>query len=871
MALSARETVRNLGDIRSGWLVALACAIYGGACGDGDELRGSGDRECRICGHGGESPAARSPGCPPSGGAAGPEHGISTDLCLAAGGLGEVGCGFVCNDDPRSDADGGDSTGSAGKGGLHSGVGCSASGEDAGGGGSVAAVGGRCPLGEGSASALGEDDGAGAHVDAAGAGGLQAGSSPSTSAGQAGVIASALPSAQAGAAAESEGSRSCGVATDLAPDSAEPPSPVGCNPGEIGSDCAGDPTGFSCTLREIWLRCADFEVLSDVMARSVESEAELALALFPEAAQRTWRVALPSINGPLASVEISPFASCEISSPIDWLSNPEHNNTWRFWFQTLNWIHDIEGAEPDVLNRAGTVIVDWTCRILMAEPRFEWTWSDHGLAARAQTANALAERWLNSGEALSLPVMAAVAKLLLTHLYALAAEPCYTPRHNHGVMQDMAVMKLAQRFSHLPDAEALWDHAARRFMELQLADAVSSDGVHREHSPHYHVLFSSWLPRISNLYKASGRSIPSEIHSALGGMLEVLVHLMQPNHTMPQFGDTPNDDRSAELARLVNQCRTLEGSEALGLEDTLLQLDYVLSNGETGMQPQDVDRVYLDGGYATLRSSWEPPVDSALVAHLRSGQHSSAHYHTDDTTFELFGFNHEIILDGGLHSYDSADPFRIYQKSPEAHNVLTIEGVAAAPAGSSSIDAHGTSEDISWVHLSNDHYSHAGFSRIRRTFAYNRPAEFLVVDSLSGGGTHQLVERLHLHPSFDTVLPVGNAVSISGSLPGLPSLLVVPLLESAATTTARGIDGDELRGWWFPSFNRAEPATEVMISTTLHMETAVDVGYLILVSAPDEPTEAISGLEFSRTGSEYVVSWESDASGARTLVIPTPD
>ena len=110
-------------------------------------------------------------------------------------------------------------------------------------------------------------------------------------------------------------------------------------------------------------------------------------------------------------------------------------------------------------------------------------------------------------EVLNERVLAAAARLVLVHLYALAASDCYTPNHNHGVMQDRTLMRVAHRLRHLPDAEALWEHAAERFQSAQLATSVSPDGVYAENSPNYHILFIGLLVQFIESHLDAGRAV----------------------------------------------------------------------------------------------------------------------------------------------------------------------------------------------------------------------------------------------------------------------------------------------------------------------------------------------------------------------------
>ena len=126
-----------------------------------------------------------------------------------------------------------------------------------------------------------------------------------------------------------------------------------------------------------------------------------------------------------------------------------------------------------------------------------------------------------------------------------------------------------------------------------------------------------------------------------------MVHQLQPNRTMPQFGDTTNVSRARSIRELTRRARKLVPLPP-ALEGELL---YVRSNGMDGTRPALLDRVFPVGGYAALRANWEGGQD-AITGHFACRRVSDAHYHQDETTFEIYGF---AMLDIG-HDFKQIKP-----------------------------------------------------------------------------------------------------------------------------------------------------------------------------------------------------------------------
>jgi hypothetical protein len=167
---------------------------------------------------------------------------------------------------------------------------------------------------------------------------------------------------------------------------------------------------------------------------------------------------------------------------------PDRPSPARFLFHCLHWVSallDAQSGRADDHCRQTAVLVvrRWIAECLHAE-RSELIWDLHVTALRALV---LARVWAacRSAEAPGSSFMRYLAAALVRHADRLSTEACYQPTHNHGVTQAYALLAIGLGLRGHPDADG-WVRLGRDRLQAQMAANVSEEGVHREHSPHYH-------------------------------------------------------------------------------------------------------------------------------------------------------------------------------------------------------------------------------------------------------------------------------------------------------------------------------------------------------------------------------------------------
>lgn len=589
------------------------------------------------------------------------------------------------------------------------------------------------------------------------------------------------------------------------------------------------------------------------------------------------RTLLPALAGkrlvdeavtPVANlvIRIPNFRSYSLPTPIDWAADPRGTRDWRFWLQNLGWLDRLSGKYG--LAAAAYVVTDWTERVLTQDPPLEMTWEEHSIGVRLARVWRFLQAYIESSEVLNRRVLHAAVHIVLTHIYALTRRGVYVPEHNHGLMQDQALLTHVAQLPALHDHERLMQLGEFRVLQLQVVRSVTQDAVHHENSPHYHILFAKVLATLLNeVYARHGRKPPQALIEARDALLETFIYLLQPDLTVPQFGDSVNESRNPELEFVLQQAQLFPLPAEL-----LAQIQYVRTDGREGHPPPYVDRVFAAGGYACFREHWAPGrAQKVIVAHFRCSCLSKVHYHKDETSFEIYGYGRKLIAESGRYNNDKGSAMHDYQRSTHAHNVLTVDGRGFGPSKSpSSIVAHRLGRSLSWVQGTHDYFSTLGIKEFCRTFAYSKYNFFVVLDSLRAEEGHVYEQHFHLHPSLSRVsFPAPDTAIATTEEGGGPVVVLTSGTTPDAIRTVRGLDpASGGQSWYFPNDNVAEPATDVVFRYSreagrVHLP-------LFITIFPSEDAMELFPIEHEITDTELAVAIEK-LRYARHIVIPLYD
>jgi hypothetical protein len=344
--------------------------------------------------------------------------------------------------------------------------------------------------------------------------------------------------------------------------------------------------------------------------------------------------------------------------------------------------------------------------------------------------------------------LAQQARYLRSHL---------TAERNHRTLELYALLIAALA---LPEAVLdadLLDFAMQAFYQNLLTD-VRPDGVHREHSTHYHMMvLRSYLGARENV-RRFGLSFPRDYDERLERACEFAMHCHRPDGGIPTLSDSDAGNYS-DLLQLA--------ASMLSRPDLL----YAATAGAKGVPPQKRYVSFPDAGYYLQRSGWGKSQttfeqESFLIfdcGPLGDGGHG----HYDMLNVEIAAKGKSLLIDPGRYTYSEHPPnFRHWFKGTAAHNTVCIDGLdqVAYRRGK-------PKKPLPQARLI-ERWSAPGFDLLcgtaqspcfevvhtRRIF-FIADEYWIICDSLSGERPHRFDLRFHLAPdAWERVHIIGNAI-----------------------------------------------------------------------------------------------------------------
>jgi hypothetical protein len=240
-----------------------------------------------------------------------------------------------------------------------------------------------------------------------------------------------------------------------------------------------------------------------------------------------------------------------------------------------------------------------------------------------------------------------------------------TPERNHRTLELYALFIVGLSF---PEEDVFGDLARFAWTELQqnLQTDVRVDGVHREHSTHYHmVALRSFVAARENA-KRFGLAVPPSYDERLAAAVEFAMYCQRPDGTIPALSDSDSGDYR----------------ECLAMAGTLLRrpdVTFVATNGAAGQPPARECADFPVGGYYVQRSAWCEIGDRATHhRHLTfdcGPIGDGGHGHYDLLSVDIWA-GQPLIVDPGRYTYAEGEPnWRRWFKGTPAHNTVTVDGL----------------------------------------------------------------------------------------------------------------------------------------------------------------------------------------------------
>ena len=430
-----------------------------------------------------------------------------------------------------------------------------------------------------------------------------------------------------------------------------------------------------------------------------------------------------------------------LSFPIDWEANDKKNDRnhrmqlqgWTMFHSIINFF-DVSERKEDIVEYFFKVSYDWYRKygddpedIVTSRMPDSYAWYDMSVGFRAL----ILVFFINRIEYFSLKITKAqqelLDKLVIKHINHLSFEKVFL-LNNHGIFQIHGLMGLIE-VRGVERYKVEKEYALNKMEELILSQ-FDKNGVHLEHSPHYHFYV---LNTFENLFLNNW------------------------------YDDKPIIKEVIEKAKAIKKWIVDSYARPACVGDSLMtvqkNIDFssTLFKDELEIISDDKDFVYSNfnkSGYSIFRSKWDIEVEKSTYLFFMGMYQRKTHKHRDCLSFEWLDRGKKILCDSGKYGYVS-DKYRNYFLSNRAHNTVEIERfdiLKIKPYGSS-IKSTSYNSGVFKLHAKLD-YPAIVFDRK----IYLKASRWMViVDELDFKRAREATQWFHLEKSY-------SLISLNGTL-----------------------------------------------------------------------------------------------------------
>jgi hypothetical protein len=406
-----------------------------------------------------------------------------------------------------------------------------------------------------------------------------------------------------------------------------------------------------------------------------------------------------------------------------------------------------------------------------------------------------------------------------------------TAERNHRTLELYALLIVALALPEL-DADGALLALAMDELHANLLTDVRRDGVHREHSTHYHcIALRSFLGARENA-RRFGLAFPDGYDERLSRACDFALHCHRPDGTIPALSDSDTGSY-LDLLGLA--------AELLGRED----LRYAASRGRAGAPPARRYVSFPDAGYHVQRSGWgdrgRALRDERFLIFDCGPLGDGGHGHYDLLSVDIAADGRALVVDPGRHTYDEQTPnLRHWFKGTAAHNTVVVDGLDQVPyrrgkPRKGTLPAARLVErrcapglDVLVGEATSTRYD----ARHTRRVVFVADAYWIVEDRLRGEGPHRYDLRFHLGAEAQ------DRVTVTGA--GAAHVVRAP---GVALVVAGGAAPAIEPGWVAPEYGVRLDAPVVSVVA----DGAADATFTTLV-VPLGDGEAAPGLEVGAEG-----------------------
>jgi hypothetical protein len=317
----------------------------------------------------------------------------------------------------------------------------------------------------------------------------------------------------------------------------------------------------------------------------------------------------------------------------------------------------------------------------------------------------------------------------------------------------------------------------------------TSDGVHTENNPTYHVMVSRTLSLVTNYLRLTGRGHnPQKLERLLEKADLFAAFCVVPNNEFPPISDTKVEKLNWRRARGIYGNGYFVGA---------------ISNGKHGKIPERLDYVAESSGYAIFRTGWERRSSFAMFS---AAYNDNYHKHSDELSIFVYSHKHAILAEAGPNGYQYNDPKTAYAFSSFAHNTLIVDD-----KGLPRIDGKANLTTLTRVSDTNvvgrtKRFDGVDWKRQVDAGAWKTRGRLKVTDEIASDREHNF--KILWHLGTETVPVVrGNFIEIFSSATN--SKLAELYMSGAAALSVRPIynqTSPNIQGMSFPRMGESKPS-----------------------------------------------------------------
>uniref|UniRef100_A0A7C5P7W9 Alginate lyase family protein n=1 Tax=Thermodesulfobium narugense TaxID=184064 RepID=A0A7C5P7W9_9BACT len=309
----------------------------------------------------------------------------------------------------------------------------------------------------------------------------------------------------------------------------------------------------------------------------------------------------------------------------------------------------------------------------------------------------------------------------------------------------------------------VWREKAFYILKKEIPNQIRDDGSSIENSASYSIFSLYLLLILLIVFNRRNLTFDDLLLNKIQKGLKIARAMLKPDGSFPNYGDS--DDAKVLLLSDFSQIEDL-----MNIASVLFNREEYKASSEKGFCSSVFWIFGMDGikRFESMRLNFENEeivfCENGKIGFYNNRRgdnlfvqltNASSHGHSGVGNFELSIEGIDLILDSGTYKYNVSREERNYFRSTFAHNVLIVDSIPHdIPLKKFRWIGNSTVNRV-WYNKSPVNFGveydfpRFGFSKMRHRrefFLYNNDGFLVIIDFLSGRGTHLVEEIFHLSP-----------------------------------------------------------------------------------------------------------------------------